>query len=675
MEIEKILVKQKNPILIESKMFNENQTLLGLVKCPYLGIYSNQYDFFFPFCVLKMKNFLSNKFITNNLKKQILQECYNGIENEYMIIDVDISNSFSQNFSTENSLDQKRLNLVIHSYLYYNIDKLTKDHTSKVYNALFSINNEKFYDYAYDNTSFYINEINNEEEYIRINPKILDKETIVQVILHESNGDAAISPNNNSFLLNLNLEGISFHYLTHIIYHGKPVRTLLARFNLTNKYFPYSNYQQNTNNFMIQILGNNEFEGKNEYVKIYLNSIFEVYIKYCCLLNMVINTLYSFFGNLSKNKNVNLEDKYYKNNNKTGFRFKELIFELYFRLVNLFEYSMNYDYTINQDFLVEQHYDFKNEEEKRFYKFVETKKLKFKDFIKSYFSYEGKEDGNIDNICFEELKKKGDNKLLIDQDEFNGFFIIFIKFLQTEISIFSSIIYSKIEFYQKDISNYMKVEDFINVNKEEIFKFMKESDFYIRENMTKYCDTIFNKSSKQYNYEDNTSSNININEIGNSIDTIKNESSHNFTTFIKENLETKNGLMDLDNIFFIKPTINHSNKDNNSNESNPLKINNKQLKSNIFSNLIVDFENIMNSVFISDDNLQVEIMNLNDIFANLLFFRTWVSKGKCIGVHSEFGKHSFLRSKIIPQYYHCNTEEIANIILSITSDLSKLINI
>lgn len=88
---------------------------------------------------------------------------------------------------------------------------------------------------------------------------------------------------------------------------------------------------------------------------------------------MVINTLYSFFNNISKNKNIHLDDKYYKNSNKKGFRFKELIFELYFRLVNLFEYSINYDYTINQDFLLHQDYDFKSEEEKDFINLLKQK--------------------------------------------------------------------------------------------------------------------------------------------------------------------------------------------------------------------------------------------------------------------------------------------------------------
>jgi hypothetical protein len=65
------------------------------------------------------------------------------------------------------------------------------------------------------------------------------------------------------------------------------------------------------------------------------------------------------------------------------------------------------------------------------------------------------------------------------------------------------------------------------------------------------------------------------------------------------------------------------------------------------------------------DGIKEKIKKLSISYQNILFYRTWERKGKIIGIHSEFGKLSFINSDAIPNNYHCNQEDIVEIILDI----------
>ncbi len=55
----------------------------------------------------------------------------------------------------------------------------------------------------------------------------------------------------------------------------------------------------------------------------------------------------------------------------------------------------------------------------------------------------------------------------------------------------------------------------------------------------------------------------------------------------------------------------------------------------------------------------------------MLFSRTWERKGKVQGIHSRFGELSFTQSNQIPNNYHCNQEDIVDIILELLSILEN----
>jgi len=53
----------------------------------------------------------------------------------------------------------------------------------------------------------------------------------------------------------------------------------------------------------------------------------------------------------------------------------------------------------------------------------------------------------------------------------------------------------------------------------------------------------------------------------------------------------------------------------------------------------------------------------------MLFYLVWLRKGKIVGIHNDFGRLSFIRSKDISSNYQCSQEEQVEIILDIISML------
>jgi hypothetical protein len=63
------------------------------------------------------------------------------------------------------------------------------------------------------------------------------------------------------------------------------------------------------------------------------------------------------------------------------------------------------------------------------------------------------------------------------------------------------------------------------------------------------------------------------------------------------------------------------------------------------------------------ESFKANILKLKEIYQNFIFYKCWEYKGKILGVHNEFGKHSLLESNDIPSNYHCEKEDIIEILL------------
>ena len=224
-----------------NKIFNKKCELLQLLACPYIGIYNSQYEFMMPIEVLR-KEYDSNSSLLNNFPTFIQNEVAKSLKNsvnldvEEMLINLDSTDIHNKLIKNGDKNYMKRINMVVHPYIFDNLKYLDRDHDTKVLNAIFTNDN------AYN--PFILKE-STEEDGISINPdKLFTEKNHRKVILHEVHNSPAISPNNNAFLFNTKAPFISFKYLCGVFYKGSIVRLLISQFNVFNKsfnYFPYNN--------------------------------------------------------------------------------------------------------------------------------------------------------------------------------------------------------------------------------------------------------------------------------------------------------------------------------------------------------------------------------------------------------------------------------------------------
>jgi len=66
----------------------------------------------------------------------------------------------------------------------------------------------------------------------------------------------------------------------------------------------------------------------------------------------------------------------------------------------------------------------------------------------------------------------------------------------------------------------------------------------------------------------------------------------------------------------------------------------------------------------------VEKLSIN--YQNYLFYKTWEKKGKVLGIHDDFGRHSFYKSKYIDPLYHLKNDDKVELILEIISIIENL---
>jgi hypothetical protein len=74
----------------------------------------------------------------------------------------------------------------------------------------------------------------------------------------------------------------------------------------------------------------------------------------------------------------------------------------------------------------------------------------------------------------------------------------------------------------------------------------------------------------------------------------------------------------------------------------------------------------MELLFAGDKNLSRQSFDaLPDLLRSFICYETWRTKGQVHGIHSDFGRHSYLQTKEIGDFYHLNDEDRVNLLLLI----------
>ena len=139
------MMKHSTTEEILSSQYQHQCKLLNLISIPYIGVYSPGYEFMIPILALSKPqiNEVSDLNLPNCLKYALSEftSSTTDVPIEYFLISVDGSFVVEESNLSCNSSEMKRLNLVIHPYLFYNLTSLNKDHTSKVSNMLYKNDN------------------------------------------------------------------------------------------------------------------------------------------------------------------------------------------------------------------------------------------------------------------------------------------------------------------------------------------------------------------------------------------------------------------------------------------------------------------------------------------------------------------------------------------------------
>jgi hypothetical protein len=203
--------------------FSRINSLMNMIAVPYLGVYSNTYTFMIPINVLKKNQIAKNslELFPENLKKH-LADLKSEIEFDHFMITLDGSYLISQH----NKTDFLRMNFVPHPYIFHDIKNLEKDHHTYIFSCLYS--EDPFHD-SYLRETF-------ESDGLRINPEVfMSDQNKKEIILHKSyDNSPAISPNNCSFLINVNKSFFTFYSLTAVTYMNKLVKFSVVQFNIFN---------------------------------------------------------------------------------------------------------------------------------------------------------------------------------------------------------------------------------------------------------------------------------------------------------------------------------------------------------------------------------------------------------------------------------------------------------
>lgn len=567
-----------------SFLYNKTSKLLHLYSCPYLGIYDNQYEFLVPISIYHKEN--STHDFKSLLPNTIIQEIENEkVPIESMVININSSDLIQKERNNQNNEEYKRMNLVLHSYIFHEINNIQtlfiKDQETTVINAMFTDLNS---------VDFEKNVLQLEEkEAIQINPnKLMMKQNESTVILHYADGFPALSPNNNAFLFNLNSELVSFTYVCCVskgnsYNKSRFDKILICSFLIINSRistFPYRNLFNILSNEMDKTWDCTDVNKNKDKDENIIKSIVEIEYSYLYLHKLTLDLYYTL----------------YKNQSFKPDSIKNMI-----------------DSIINTVL----HYNINNKEAD-LRKELNKTHFKLKLFISECIAKENKDLILIENLLYNIQSYDKENKE-VDELSFNSGIVYLNEYFNSNLTIIKNIIYRLVCFFKED----SQINYFLNSDRKSLIR--KDVCEYLLEHISTHSSSYYIVSL--------------------SLD-------YDFLITLHSDID-KSIYIQKDH-FILKKSILDSNKINKS---------------------IKQLENLLNSILINFDQALYEITLLNSEILDILFYITWLYKGKLTGIHSDFGRHSFLRSEIIPSCYHCSLEESLDIIEILTVRLEGLIKI
>jgi hypothetical protein len=192
---------------------------------PYFGIYSPNYTFFIPIHVLHSQSISETLFNTfpYQLKTHLMEfnEKYK-VPLDYFLITFDgtfLWSKYHQFFKDQDL----RVNTVLHPYIFNDLRELNRDHTTIAYSCIYT--NDTLH-------GSYLKETE-EMEAMKINPeKLLNDYNKKEIILHRSEDNyPAISPNNCSFIFNINNTFSTFFLICIVTYKNTIVKMCICQCN------------------------------------------------------------------------------------------------------------------------------------------------------------------------------------------------------------------------------------------------------------------------------------------------------------------------------------------------------------------------------------------------------------------------------------------------------------
>lgn len=383
----------------------------------------------------------------------------------------------------------------------------------------------------------------------------------------------------------------------------------------------------------------------SEFTQVYLNKLIRLNYENKILINSAINVVYFLYKKLFSSLIFN------KSSTDTGRsrlikEYKKNIFR------TVMELLVNYNRTLNSNSNNNSYYinyiNFSIEDFKRFLR----EKL---DLIDDQCS------NLIEEICFGNIKDISSENDLLEID-FNTFFFLVVKYFNYKSVGFERMVISKLVFYIENIKKDFKaIETFITLNELDLgTERMKVKDYFKNQ-----LQSIIDKNNKFYSLNSNNTSDYDViceyidfseNKINSNVNFNINEENYVCCSLEKQSskfpdIKSKDLLQTL-NIYFFDINIS---------------VSQNIFSKNIFSESIVNLELLMNTALGNREMLEIQITNFSQTILDYIFFNVWKSRGSIVGIHSDFGRLSFLNSALLPNCYYLSLDEIVEIIFTISS--------
>lgn len=248
--------------------------------------------------------------------------------------------------------------------------------------------------------------------------------------------------------------------------------------------------------------------------------------------------------------------------------------------------------------------------------------------------------------------EKKDFKLL----DLNTFWLVLIKYLNYKCKSFEDIVLSKLRFYKPEIVFKFKTFDIFDIKIDEYYSTLQnvKNNLLRCLNDTKPEKFDIEVGKSEVFFENLYKTSLVIGEI--SLEDLVKDGNNKSKLICSLKSTNKNSKTEIEYLNYSVVATNelHTN--------------------NIFKSESKYFEELINTALSQKDMLVVMLTNLSPSIANFLFYKTWEYRGKVVGIHSDFGRLSFINSSLIPNNYHCSTDDIIEIILNCTSLFERVID-